>query len=37
VPIDFYTLKGYVIWGMTAAVLKDLLSRIEPLLGPDPG
>jgi 8-oxo-dGTP pyrophosphatase MutT (NUDIX family) len=34
VPIDFYTLNGYVIWGMTASILKDLLARIEPLLGP---
>jgi len=32
VPVDFYTLDGYVIWGMTGTILKDLLERLRPLL-----
>jgi len=27
IPVDFYQLDGYTIWGMTAAVLKQLLER----------
>lgn len=30
-PVDFYQLDGHNIWGMTAAILKQLLLRIEPL------
>lgn len=29
-PVDFYQLDGYMIWGMTAAILKQLLERTEP-------
>jgi len=32
IPVDFYTLDGYVIWGMTGGILKQLLQRLEPLL-----
>ncbi|WP_020674638.1 CoA pyrophosphatase [Geopsychrobacter electrodiphilus] len=32
IPVDFYTLDGYVIWGMTGTILKDLLQRLVPLL-----
>ncbi len=31
VPVDFYRLDGHSIWGMTAAILKQLLQRLEPL------
>lgn len=31
-PVDFYTLDGQVIWGMTGAVLKELLEKLKPLL-----
>lgn len=31
-PVDFYQLDGHNIWGMTAAILKQLLQRIEPVL-----
>lgn len=31
VPVDFYQLDGHDIWGMTAAILKQLLQRLEPL------
>lgn len=31
-PVDFYQLDGHNIWGMTAAILKQLLSRIGPEL-----
>ena len=31
VPVDFYLLDGHNIWGMTAAILKQLLQRLEPL------
>lgn len=30
-PVDFYRIDGYTIWGMTAAILKQLLERVEPL------
>jgi len=30
-PVDFYQLDGHSIWGMTAAILKQLLERVEPL------
>jgi len=30
-PVDFYQLDGHNIWGMTAAILKQLLRRLEPL------
>ena len=30
-PVDFYQLEGHTIWGMTAAIVKQLLQRIEPL------
>lgn len=33
-PVDFYQLDGHHIWGMTAAILKQLLVRIEPLFPP---
>ena len=29
-PVDFYQLDGHSIWGMTAAILKQLLQRVEP-------
>lgn len=29
-PVDFYQLDGHSIWGMTAAILKQLLLRSEP-------
>ena len=29
-PVDFYQLDGHTIWGMTAAILKQLLERVEP-------
>ena len=29
VPVDFYRIGGNQIWGMTAAILKQLLSRLE--------
>ena len=32
VPVDFYTLDGYVIWGMTAGILRQLLQRLAPVL-----
>lgn len=32
-PVDFYQLDGHNIWGMTAAILKQLLLRLEPLVG----
>jgi 8-oxo-dGTP pyrophosphatase MutT (NUDIX family) len=28
IPVDFFVLKGYEIWGMTAGILKQLLQRI---------
>ena len=28
-PVDFYQLDGHNIWGMTAAILKQLLERLE--------
>lgn len=28
-PVDFYQLDGHNIWGMTAAILKQLLLRLE--------
>ncbi len=31
-PVDFYTLDGNVIWGMTGGILKQLLQRLSPLL-----
>ncbi len=31
-PVDFYTLDGYVIWGMTGGILTQLLERLGPLL-----
>ena len=31
-PVDFYTLDGYVIWGMTGGILRQLLQRLAPLL-----
>lgn len=30
-PVDFYQLDGHNIWGMTAAILRQLLQRLEPL------
>lgn len=30
VPVDFYQLDGHNIWGMTAAILKQLLCRLDP-------
>ncbi len=30
-PVDFYQLDGYNIWGMTAAILKQLLWPLGPL------
>lgn len=30
VPVDFYRLDGHNIWGMTAAILKQLLHRLDP-------
>lgn len=30
-PVDFYQLDGHTIWGMTAAILKQLLLRSEPV------
>jgi len=30
VPVDFYQLDGHNIWGMTAAILKQLLQRLDP-------
>jgi 8-oxo-dGTP pyrophosphatase MutT (NUDIX family) len=30
-PVDFYQLDEHMIWGMTAAILKQLLVRLEPL------
>lgn len=30
-PVDFYQLDGHNIWGMTAAILKQLLQRLAPL------
>jgi 8-oxo-dGTP pyrophosphatase MutT (NUDIX family) len=32
VPVDFYTLDGYVVWGMTGSILRQLLQRLSPLL-----
>jgi 8-oxo-dGTP pyrophosphatase MutT (NUDIX family) len=29
-PVDFYELDGHTIWGMTAAILKLLLERLDP-------
>ena len=34
-PVDFYQLDGHNIWGMTAAILKQLLERLEPLFRND--
>lgn len=34
VPVDFYQLDGHNIWGMTAAILKQLLTRLEPVILP---
>lgn len=31
IPVDFYQLDGHCIWGMTAAILKQLLVRLDPL------
>lgn len=28
-PVDFYQLDGYTIWGMTAAILRQLLERTD--------
>lgn len=30
IPVDFYQLEGHNIWGMTAAILKQFLHRLEP-------
>lgn len=30
IPVDFYQLDGHNIWGMTAAILKQLLHRLDP-------
>lgn len=30
IPVDFYRLDGHTIWGLTAAILKQLLQRLEP-------
>lgn len=30
VPVDFFRLEGHTIWGLTAAILKQLLDRLEP-------
>ncbi|PLX88903.1 MAG: CoA pyrophosphatase [Desulfuromonas sp.] len=30
-PVDFYQINGQTIWGMTAAILKQMLERIDPL------
>jgi len=30
-PVDFYQLDGHTVWGMTAAILKQLLQRLVPL------
>ena len=30
-PVDFYQLDGHRIWGMTAAILKQLLARLAPV------
>lgn len=27
-PVDFYTVGGYVIWGLTAAILRQFMQRI---------
>lgn len=32
VPVDFYTLNGYVVWGMTAGILKQLLARLASII-----
>lgn len=32
IPLDFYTLDGYVVWGMTGGILRQLLERLSPLL-----
>ena len=31
-PVDFYQLDGHKIWGMTAAILKQLLERLGPIV-----
>jgi len=35
-PVDFYQLDGHNIWGMTAAILKQLLLRLEPVFSAEP-
>lgn len=35
-PVDFYQLDGHNIWGMTAAILKQLLRRLEPIFSAEP-
>ncbi|SHJ23374.1 8-oxo-dGTP pyrophosphatase MutT, NUDIX family [Malonomonas rubra DSM 5091] len=35
-PVDFYHLDGHNIWGMTAAVLKQLLARTEAVAAQPP-
>lgn len=30
-PVDFYQLDGHTVWGMTGAILKQLLQRVEPI------
>lgn len=30
IPVDFYQLDGHNIWGMTGAILKQLLHRLDP-------
>lgn len=32
IPVDFYQLDGHKIWGMTAAILKQLLDRLPPVI-----
>jgi len=31
VPVDFFTVEGHVVWGMTGGILKQLLARLAPL------
>ncbi|MDT8419949.1 MAG: CoA pyrophosphatase [Desulfuromonadales bacterium] len=35
VPVDFYRLDGHEIWGLTAAILRQLLSRLDPFFAAD--
>ena len=35
VPVDFYRLDDNEIWGLTAAILRQLLSRLEPFFQSD--